>query len=336
MIVIDGSMGEGGGQVVRTSLALSVVTGQPVRLENIRAGRKKPGLLRQHLTGLRALTTLSDADVTGDTLGSREVTFAPRAARGGRHRFAVGSAGSANLVLQTVLPALLVADSPAELVLEGGTHNSKSPSAHFLAEAFLPLLRRMGASATLEVARWGFYPAGGGQLNVQVDPGPPRRPLHLLHRGDVRLTATAVVCNLPAKIATRELKILQRRLDIADTTVLELSGPGPGNAVWVTAETASGSRVFTGFGERGVTAERVAKRLSDEVLAWLGTDVPVDEHLADQLLLPMALARGGRFLTTAPSLHTLTNMAVIERFLPVSFTSTTTDERRWELAVQPR
>ncbi|MCA9569954.1 MAG: RNA 3'-terminal phosphate cyclase [Myxococcales bacterium] len=336
MITIDGSMGEGGGQVLRSSLALSMITGQPVHIVGIRAGRKKPGLLRQHLTGLRAAVAISDAEVEGDALGSREVTFRPRAVRGGRHRFAVGSAGSANLVLQTVLPALIAAGETSELTLEGGTHNPKSPTFHFLVQTFLPLLARLGPSVELTLDRWGFYPAGGGAMTARIHPARPSGRLSLRKRGEVRLEAVAVVCNIPDSVGSRELKVLGRSLDLASAEVLKVSGPGPGNVLQVTARTDDVVETFTAFGEKSVRAEEVAKSLAREVKAWLAADVPVGEHLADQLLLPLAMAGGGSFATVAPSLHTLTNMAVVERFLPVSFASTEPVPGRWEVALQPR
>lgn len=332
MVTIDGALGEGGGQVVRSSLALSMITQRPVHLVNVRAGRRKPGLLRQHLTALRASVAISGAEVEGDVLGSTEVMFRPGPVRGGRHRFAVGSAGSANLVLQTVLPALIRADGPSTLQIEGGTHNSKSPSFHFLQDTFLPLLGRFGPEVALTLDRWGFYPAGGGAMTATITPRPLGR-VRLRERGPVRLEATAVVCNLPDKVAQRELSILGRRLSLDRTEVVRVQGPGPGNVVWVSARMRTHTETFTAFGEKGRSAERVARSLAEEVRRWLHAGVPVGEHLADQLLLPLALAGGGAFETQAPSLHTLTNMQVIERFLPVTFASEQLAPDRWLLRV---
>ncbi len=329
---IDGAQGEGGGQVVRTSLALSCITGRPVHLTNVRAGRKKPGLLRQHLTGLRAAAAITGAEVDGDVLKSREVRFSPGPVVPGEYRFAVGSAGSANLVLQTILPPLMLANGPSTVVVEGGTHNMKSPPHRFLEATFLPQLRRFGPEVRLDLEAWGFFPAGGGRMVAHIEPVSQLHPnVSLTDASDVQLSATAVVANLPEKIAARELKVLRRRLDGLDgldstnTRVQSVPGPGPGNVVWVEAtvqaEGGPHTTVFTGFGQKGRTAEQVAKRLAGRVRVWLERGAPVCEHLADQLLIPMALAGSGTFRTGEPSLHTLTNMAVIEQFLPVSFTS---------------
>jgi RNA 3'-terminal phosphate cyclase (ATP) len=210
LITIDGSMGEGGGQVLRTSLALSLVTGKPFRIERIRAGREKPGLLRQHLTAVNAAAAVGGADVDGAALGSRELGFRPGAVRPGEHRFAVGTAGSATLVLQAVLPALLGARGSSSLVLEGGTHNPFAPPFDFLAKAFLPLLARMGAKVEARLERPGFYPAGGGRFHVAIEPVERLQRLDLPSRGEPkRRLARAMVSNLHRNIADRELKAVK-------------------------------------------------------------------------------------------------------------------------------
>jgi len=187
MLTIDGSMGEGGGQVVRSSLALSLVTGTPFRIDKVRAGRKRPGLMRQHLTAVQAAAAVGGARVTGAEIGAQCFTFEPGAVQAGEHRFAVGTAGSATLVLQTVLPALLVAGGPSRLTLEGGTHNPMAPPFDFIAEAFLPLIARMGARCTATLERPGFYPAGGGRFTVEVTPVAEELiPFALLERGEVK------------------------------------------------------------------------------------------------------------------------------------------------------
>ena len=236
MVRIDGSKGEGGGQVLRTSLALSLVTGTPFQMVNIRAGRSKPGLLRQHLTAVNAATEVGEAEVTGAQLGSRELTFRPRALRSGGYHFAVGSAGSATLVLQTVLPALMVASGPSTLMLEGGTHNPAAPPFDFLAKAYLPLLRRMGPSVEATLDRPGFFPAGGGKFRVLVQPA-PLQPLELMERGAVlRKQATAVISQVAFDVAKRELDAVGKVLKWApeELRVEELKrSTGPGNLVTV-------------------------------------------------------------------------------------------------------
>src|SRR6185436_4161528 len=202
MLTIDGSFGEGGGQILRTALSLSLVTGKPFRIDNIRARRKNPGLLRQHLTAVNAATEISHAEVTGAGIGSRELTFAPGSVESGDYAFAVGTAGSTTLVLQTVLPALLIANGKSQLILEGGTHNPFAPPFDFLAQAFLPLVNRMGPQVTAELERPGFYPAGGGRIRVTIEPAGELKRLDISSRGEVLARrAKAVVANLPISIA---------------------------------------------------------------------------------------------------------------------------------------
>ena len=318
VIEIDGAMGEGGGQVLRSSLALSVLTQTPFRIHRIRANRSKDGLLRQHLTALRAAASISGAEVRGDALRSTEVTFRPGAVRPGEYRFAVGSAGSANLVLQTVLLPLLLAGGPSEVVLQGGTHNPTSPPFPFLEQAFLPLLARMGAQVDLQLERHGFYPAGGGRMRATIMPTPALQPLVLERRGsEVRTDVTAIVAHLKPQIAQRELGAAGEALDLSrrHQHVQFVDSDGPGNAIYAACETTELTTVFTVFGKRGVPAERVGKALGEQVVAWRDHGAPVDEHLADQLLLPIALAGRGSFVTGPPSLHTTTNIDVIDRFL---------------------
>lgn len=331
MIEIDGSQGEGGGQVLRTSLALSVCTGRPLRIENIRAGRPKPGLMRQHLTAVRAAAAISDATVSGDAIGSRRLTFEPQTIRPGEYEFRIGTAGSTTLMLQTILPPLLTADGPSTIRLEGGTHNPHAPPFDFLARAFLPLIERMGPRVAAELERPGFYPAGGGRLRVRIDPASRLAPLHLPGRGEVRSRiCRGVVSSLPGDIVTRELAVLRERLAWPDECFEHRQlppGHGPGNVLTVEIESEHVCEVFTGFGERGVRAETVAQRVLDEVEEYLAAGVPVGRRLADQLLLPLALSAahgtdgGGSFVTLPLTRHATTNIDVIRRFLDVEIAS---------------
>jgi RNA 3'-terminal phosphate cyclase (ATP) len=321
MLDLDGSAGEGGGQILRSALALSIVTGQPFAIDRIRAGRKNPGLQRQHLAAVEAAAAVGKAEVQGAAVGSRSLVFRPSGLAPGRHRFAVGSAGSATLVLQTILPPLLLAREPSTLELEGGTHNPWAPPFDFLERAFLPLLARMGAEVTAVCERRGFYPAGGGKVRVGIRPAGKLAPLELLERGPLKsVSARAIVSALSARIAKRELGVLGERLTLDCAQVVEEKDPrGPGNVVLVEVESAGLTEVFTGFGEKGVPAERVAGGVAGEVERYLAEGVPVGEHLADQLLLPLALAGGGAFVTGGWSGHTATNLDVIAKFLPVRF-----------------
>jgi len=324
MIDIDGSQGEGGGQVLRTSLGLSMVTGKPFRIRNVRAGRKKPGLLRQHLTAATAAARICSARIVGAELGSKDLVFEPGPVTPGKYHFAVGTAGSATLVLQAVLPALLRAGGPTALALEGGTHNPFAPPYPFLALSYLPVLNRMGARVNAELLRPGFYPAGGGKLAVRVEPVNELQPLRLDERGAVRsIRATILIAHLPANsIGPRERAVLLRELDLREHAV-EIkpcdTSAGPGNVVYVTVECENMTAVFSAFGARGRSSESVAGDAAAQVRAYLESGVPVDEHLADQLLIPMALAGAGGFTTVAPSSHTQTNIRVIEQFLDVGF-----------------
>ena len=331
MIELDGSAG--GGQLLRTALTLSMCTLTPFRMRGIRAGRARPGLMRQHLTAVEAATRIGNAQVTGATPGSQELTFIPGAIQGGDFRFAIGTAGSTTLVLQTALPALLRADRVSTLRLEGGTHNPLAPSADFLAQAFAPQLARMGAKVQIDLARYGFFPAGGGRVEVRVEPCAALAPLDLTTRGDIRsVRATALVSGLPADIGRRELDVAARRLGVKrDGQILVDVTPalGPGNVFLVAVESEHVTEVFTGFGERGVSAETVAERVCREASAYIDAGVAVDTHLADQLLLPLALAVGGTFSTLAPSDHALTNAALIEKFLPVEITFTPQRGKAW-------
>lgn len=326
MIVIDGSMGEGGGQVLRTALSLSAITGEPMRITNIRAKRRKPGLMRQHLTAVKAAAEVSGAEVNGDSAGSTELEFKPGRTAHGTYAFPIGTAGSATLVLQTVLPILLSETGHSFLTLEGGTHNPLAPPFDFLDRAFLPILERMGAKVSARLHRYGFYPAGGGKISVDIEGG-ALKPLFLGKRdGEAIIKAVCLIANLNPDIAQRETTALKTRLPQLNgkVDVQIVDSPGPGNAVVVDVATpnvngAGLTEVFTSIGERGTSAERVAGLAASDANEYLRSGAAVGKHLADQLLLPMAIAGGGEFTTLEPSLHSTTNMEVIGKFLPVTF-----------------
>ncbi len=319
MLEIDGSQGEGGGQLLRSALALSLVMGQPFRMINIRARRPRPGLMRQHLTAVSAATEVGRASVEGAAVGSREITFTPGSVRSGHYSFSTGTAGSATLVFQTVLPALALAKGRSDVVLEGGTHNPHAPTFEYLSRVFLPLVERMGPRCAVMLERPGFYPAGGGRIRAQIEPAPGFGRLELLERGHVvGRTATAVVARLPRSIAQRELAVLQERLgwDASCMRAEEASdSAGPGNAVWAEVESEQVTELFTGFGEKGVSAERVAGGVATEAAQYIEADVPVGRHLADQLLLPMALGNGGAFTTLALSGHSRAHIMLLRAIL---------------------
>jgi RNA 3'-terminal phosphate cyclase (ATP) len=321
MVTIDGSTGEGGGQILRTALTLSVATGSALCVQRIRAGRPKPGLLHQHLAAVHAAALISDATVEGAELRSAQVIFRPRRIRAGTYRFTVGTAGSATLVLQTVLPPLLLADVPSQLIVEGGTHNPLAPPFEFVAATFLPVVQRMGPRIDARLARRGFYPAGGGQLTAEIEPAGGLQPIELLTRGAIRATrGRALVANLPTHVGQRELRVVQQRLGWPPACLqVEVARGvhGPANVLLLEVESEHITEVFSAFGERHVAAETVAERAVAEVQRYLAADVPVGSHLADQLLVPFALAGGGTFRTLGLSRHAITNLEVIRAFLPV-------------------
>ncbi len=338
LIQINGSMGEGGGQVLRSSLALSMVTGQPFTIDNIRAGRRKPGLLRQHLTAVKAAAEVSCAHVSGAALGSDSIEFTPGPVNAGSYRFSIGSAGSTTLVLQTVLPALIQANGPSELIIEGGTHNPFAPTVHFLTRCFLPVLAKMGPKVDVELVRHGFFPAGGGQIRVTVNPVERLTPLELLVRGDIkRRLAIATVAGLPGAIADRELRTLIKKLHLADDEAhhdLVGDGLGPGNVLSIELESDQLTEVITGFGEKSVSSEKVARQAAKRANDYIGSGVPVGLYLADQLLIPLALAGEGAFRTGTLTRHTKTNMQVIEAFMGCAFVVDETEPGRHVISLR--
>ncbi|WP_157217139.1 RNA 3'-terminal phosphate cyclase [Flavisphingomonas formosensis] len=317
MIIIDGSEGEGGGQVVRNACALSLVTGQPFRIANVRGKREKPGLMRQHVTAIEAACAIGGAECEGVTVGSSEILFRPGSVRPGEHRFAVGTAGSTNLVLQTILPPLILADAPSRIVLEGGTHNMLAPPFDFIAKAFLPLVNRMGPRVEARLVRHGFYPRGGGRIEVEIMPA-PLRPIECIDRGALlSVSASALFAGLPLEIAERELKTARKFLDWPEEAFAARELPadrGPGNALLLEAAFEHGTEIVTGFGKLGVSAESLAKTAAQRMAGFLASAAFAGPYLADQLLLPFALAGGGRFTTVKPSQHARTAADIIALF----------------------
>lgn len=338
MLTIDGAHGEGGGQIVRSALALALATGTPFRIEHIRAGRRRPGLLRQHLTCVEAARTISDAAVEGAEPGSSQLAFRPGALKAGGYQFAIGTAGSTLLVVQALLPALLRHGGAWRIELEGGTHNPAAPSFDFFTRALAPLLARLGATVSATLERVGFYPAGGGRIVVEVAPGGRPGSLDLGERGAIhRRAVEALVSRLPCSIGEREIATATRRLgwDPAVGRVVEVASAGPGNAVSITVEAEHVTEVFTGYGARGIPAERVALAAAEECAAYLGSSAPVGKYLADQLLVPLALGAGGRFVTLAPSRHTHTQIDLLRWFTGVEVAVRDRGDDTWEVTVPP-
>lgn len=335
-VTIDGSMGEGGGQILRSALALSLCLQQPFRIINIRAARAKPGLRPQHLVAVHAAAAVSNAEVEGDAIASQHLRFVPRAIKPGNYRFDIGTAGSTTLVLQTILPLLLTADAPSHITLEGGTHNPLAPSFDFFEHVFVPLLRHMGPNITARQIRPGFYPVGGGIVEVEIRPVPALQPLALIERGTIlRQRAWATLSHLPRHIAERELKIVAQRFDLAadQLEVRTVDASGPGNALALLIESEHVTELFSGIGERGIQAEAIAEGVASEAQRYLGAGVPIAEHLADQLLVPLALAGGGSFITLRPTRHTLTNIEVVQLFTGKRFVCEELRHDRWRITL---
>jgi RNA 3'-terminal phosphate cyclase (ATP) len=340
VLELDGAQGEGGGQILRAALALSMAPGQPFCLRNVRAGRAKPGLLRQHLTAVLAAQAICTARVEGAELGSQQVRFEPGTVRAGSHRFSIGAAGSTTLVLQAVWPALALAAEPSELVIEGGTHNPSAPPYDYLAQVLAPVVARVGFRVEAALERPGFHPAGGGRIRVRVGNSGTLSPLTLLERGAlVRRELCASVSKLPRTIAARELDELRRRLgweDAAHRLEVVPHAEGPGNVVCAVAEHAFITERFTGFGMKGVAAERVAREVALEAAEYVASAAPVGRHLADQLLVPLALARGGTFRTLSPSQHTHSQVALLRAFLKLEVALEEEGEGLWRVTVPGR
>lgn len=335
-IIIDGSFGEGGGQILRTALALSLVQAKPFHIRNIRANRKKPGLMRQHLTAVNAAVQIGNAEVRGNELGSVELYFAPKTIIPGKYYFSVGTAGSCTLVFQTVLPALLTAAGESELVLEGGTHNPFAPPFDFLEKTFLPLVCRMGADVHVSLECPGFYPAGGGKIIARIVPPKKFAPLELTERGEImEQRARALVSRLAESIGEREIDRIRKKTGWRGPMTVEkiTSSKGPGNVLFIEIESQYVTEVFSGFGKKGVRAEQVAEGTLKQAQEYLSADVPVGKHLADQLLIPMVLAGQGKIKTLSPTRHTTTNIEVIRRFAEADISLTQTDNDSCEIEV---
>ncbi len=327
MIHIDSANlagGEGGGQILRSALTLSLLTGHPLHITNIRARRPKPGLQPQHLAAVRAATAISQAEMAGAAIGSADLHFRPDRVRPGAYHFDIGTAGAATLVLQTLFLPLAHASASSTLAITGGTHVPWSPSFDYLDRVWLPTLRRLGYDARFQLDRAGFYPRGGGQIRAAISPAGRLAPLDLPERGRIRhLAGLSFVANLPASIAARQAaqaeKRLQDRFPSLKVETNLLPSPGQGTAIFLLAESEYSLAGFSALGARGKPAERVADEAVDDLRTYLATGAALDPYLADQLLLPLAFAPGpSRFQTAAVTSHLLTNAEIIQAFLPLT------------------
>lgn len=322
MIVIDGSYGEGGGQILRTSVALSVITGKPVKIIKIRANRPNPGLRPQHLHGILALKELSNAKVKGAEVGSTALEFIPGKAEPKHVRVPVKTAGSITLVLQALLPAMAFTGGSFEIT--GGTDVPWSPPVDYLKNVTLFALEKMGLKVELELKRRGHYPKGGGLVTGRVEPWEERKPLVALEWGRIeRFGGISHATNLPAHVAERQAKAAKERLEDLysapaeiETEVSRSLGPGSGIVVW--AETDSLRLGGDALGKRGKPAEAVGREAADELIEALTLRKATDKFLGDQLIPFLAFA-GGEIGVTEITNHLVTNVWVVEQFLGKTF-----------------
>lgn len=323
MLSIDASQGKGGTDIFCTALAMTLVTGQAARIENIRAAREPAGLLRHHLRLLQAAVELCDAQLEGAEVGAQTLTITPGSIKPGELSVHMSTAQGVTWALAAFLPALLSADAPTVVRLKGGTHSPGSPLLEEYTEGLFPLLERMGASLEVQQVTPGFYPAGGGELVVTVTPPPEGHwtPLHLIETTELsRKEAVAIIAHLGENIAQRELDTLNEKMTWADDelTLTNLrTSPGPGNALLVKLHRESHVEIFGGVGERGVKAETVAENVAAAAREYLAAQAPVSRDLARRLLPFIALANEGAVSTLAPDPSLDADVALIQRFMGV-------------------
>lgn len=321
LIEIDGSLGEGGGQILRTSLALSLITGKAFHLRKIRARRPKPGLQAQHLMSVQAAARIGAAHVRGASLQSVDLVFEPGTVTPGKHHFKIGTAGATGLVLQTIYLPLALAGGASTIAIEGGTHVKASPCFHFLDRTWSRYLRSLGITVELSLDRVGFYPRGGGLLRARIGPAARILPFHgLTNSGVEHAKVFTLLAGLPPSVGERMHKRASQRLvDLGlDVEAQQETLPGgPGCILGIELPTQPAPTFLFGLGERGKPAEAVADDAVRQVEAFLAAHpLGVDEHSSDQLLLPLALADGAsEFRVSAISSHLLTNAAMISHFL---------------------
>jgi len=323
MIQIDGSFGEGGGQVLRTSLTLSILTGKPFRIYNIRANRAKPGLMAQHLVAVKAAAEVSHASVQGAAVGSKSLTFTPSGISPGNFRFDIGTAGATSLVLHTIFIPLALAREPSTVTITGGTHVPWAPCYHYLELQWLPYLRLLGFEARLELVKAGFYPQGGGDIRATIYPAQEIKSLRLLERGPLKtIKGISAVANLDFSVAERQRRQTETRLSGKglphEIEVTSMPAHGKSTMLLLQAEFEFSRACYYALGEKGKPAERVADEAVDALFHFLETNGVFDQHLPDQIILPLALANdASEFRTPKVTQHLVTNLEVIRKFLEI-------------------
>ena len=339
VIEIDGSIGEGGGQVLRSSLSLSMYLQQPFRIKNIRAGRKRPGLMRQHITAVKAAAKICNAKVKGAEISSLKIEFYPGKVLTGKYKFELGSAGSTTLILQTLLPVLMIGEGTTEISLSGGTHNQYSPPLDFLKNTFLKQIIKMGPRVSIDTTAYGFYPVGGGKFSVKIDPAIELKQINILSRGkNISKKAFAYSSKINEEIGENEMKIVVKKFgwlkECCKSVMVE--SPGPGNVVLLIDENEHTTEVFTGFGRKQYSLKKVVADALTEYTEYIQSEVPVYKYLADQMIIPMVLSGAGRFITSEPSLHTLTNIEVVKKFLEVDISINQLNQKQWQVDISSK
>lgn len=329
ILEIDGNYGEGGGQILRSSLSLSAILNRPIRISGIRAGRKKPGLAPQHLTCVNAVAAITNAEVIGGQLGSETLTFSPQEISGGNYTFDVAeirpSAGALSLVFQSVALPLSFAKAPSTVTLRGGTHVPWSPNVHYIRAVFIPMAARLGFEGSIQLNRWGWYPKGSGEAIAKVQPTTDWRGVQLGHRGKLQaIHGISAASNLPEHIINRQQHQIQKRLVRFGSPIkiepVKGESIGQGTLVFLKVEFENVQAGFSALGTRGKPAERAADEACQALVDFLESDGAIDPHLADQLILPIALAKGeSRFTTSQITRHLTTNIWLVQQFLPVRF-----------------
>jgi RNA 3'-terminal phosphate cyclase (ATP) len=323
-ISIDGSHGEGGGQILRTALALSALLRQPFELHHIRAGRKNPGLAPQHLMAVNAAAQITSAETEGGEIGSGRLTFRPHALKAGNYRFDIGTAGSTGLVLQAVLPGLIFSGGPSTVTITGGTHVPWSPPFHYLRDVFAPSLSELGPRLSLEIRNWGWFPKGGGEIRATIHPCTRIAPMDRPKRGELKeLRVLSAAGRLPISIAERQRDrafsvLADRGYPTARGDAIRISSASPGTVVFIKAGFVQARAGFTALGQKGKPAERVAEEACGEFFRFMSSDGALDTHLSDQMVLYLSLAEGRSVVALHEiTNHLETNLWVIQRFLPV-------------------
>lgn len=322
MISIDGSYGEGGGQIIRSAVSLAAITGRAVEVYNVRAKRTKPGLQPQHLAAVKAGAQLCAANLTGAAVGSTVFTFEPtKPVQAGSYRFEIGTAGSAPLVAQTVIVPLALVGFPSSINVTGGTHNPMAPSSDYLEHVYAPALREMGASISIHSNRAGYYPAGGGELQIELTGASPLYPIDRIQRGPARaIRAIVTTSELSETVFYRAKGVLEGGLEGAAVLHNDKESNGPGAAIVIVVEHGKGQVAFTGLGAKGKPIEKVAEEAIQQYRVWQETTAATDEHLADQLVLPAAFASGESVWTTPEVTdHLRSVLWLVEQFVPIKY-----------------